>query len=59
VEEFKNSIRRAINDDPIRVLAEIYEQEMTRIREALDGPDLEDFLATCPNLPSLYPSMHR
>ena len=60
VEEFRTRVKENIEADPLRAVAIVYEEEMTRIKEQLgEGGDLEEFTALCPTLSALEPSMYR
>ena len=51
VEEFRTRVKENIEADPLRAVAIVYEEEMTRIKEQLgEGGDLEEFTALCPTL---------
>ena len=53
-------MKENIEADPLRAVAIVYEEEMTRIKEQLgEGGDLEEFTALCPTLSALEPSMYR
>ena len=47
-----------IEADPLRAVAKVYEEELTRIKEQL-GEGLDEFTAACPTLIALSPSMYR
>ena len=58
VEEFRMRVKENIEADPLRAVAKVYEEELTRIKEQL-GEGLDEFTAACPTLIALSPSMYR
>ena len=51
VEEFRKRVKENIEANPLRAVAIVYEEELTRIKEQLgEGGDLEEFTALCPTL---------
>ena len=59
VEEFRERCKVAVEEDPLRVVAEVYEEELSKIKIELGGDNLEDFTALCPTLSALSPSLYR
>ena len=58
VEEFRMRVKENIDADPLRAVAKVYEEELTRIKEHL-GEGRDEFTAACPTLLALSPSMYR
>ena len=50
IEECHNRIKEKIRDDPLCPVAGIYEEEMTNIKERLNGSDRDQFMLLMPNL---------
>ena len=58
VAEFRMRVKENIEADPLRAVAKVYEEELTRIKEQL-GEGLDEFIAACLTLIALSPSMYR
>ena len=59
VEEFRSRCKESVEADPLQPVAVVYEAELTRIKNDLEGNDLEEFTALCPTLQTLSPSLYR
>ena len=59
VEEFRLRCKEAVEEDPLRAVAVVYEEELTKIKTQLDDGNLEEFTALCPTLSALSPSLYR
>ena len=59
VEEFRLRCKEAVEEDPLRAVAVVYEEELTKIKIQLDEGNLEEFIALCPTLSALCPSLYR
>ena len=59
VEEFRLRCKESVEQDPLRAVAIVYEEELTKIKIQLDEGNLEEFIALCPTLSALYPSLYR
>jgi hypothetical protein len=52
-------MRNAIRSDPLRPVAEIYEEVFSDVKNNLDGTDKEEFVSLCPNFQSMEGSLYR
>ena len=59
VEEFRSRCKESVEEDPLEKVAVVYEAELTKIKSQLDAGNLEEFIALCPTLSALYPSLYR
>ena len=60
VEEFRWRCKEAVEADPLKAVAIVYEAELSKIKTQLAGTnDLEEFSALCPTLLSMSPSLYR
>merc|ERR1712037_1070285 len=58
VEEFRLRCKEVVEEDPLRAVAVVYEEELTKIKTQLDDGNLEEFTALCPTLSALSPSLY-
>ena len=63
VETFRFRCRESVEADPLRPVAMVYEEELSKIKAELadteSQADMEDFVAVCPTLLTMYPSLYR
>ena len=59
VEEFRRRCREAVEEDPLRAVAAVYEEELSKIKSQIDEGNLEEFTSLCPTLSALSPSLYR
>ena len=59
VQECCFTLKDEIREDPLRPVAQVYEQEVTNIQETLDGADRNEFIAMMPNLKSMERCLYR
>ena len=59
VEEFRRLARSAIEEDPLRPVAQVFEELYSRQKEQLEGSSREEFISMCPPLATLSRSLYR
>ena len=59
VEDLRIKVRDAIRIDPIRPVAQIYEELFSDLKNSLEGAPREEFISMCPPLSSMIPSLYR
>ena len=59
VEEFRLRCKESVEEDPLEKVAVVYEGVLTKIKSQHDAGNLEEFIALCPTLSALYPSLYR
>ena len=59
VEEMRRGLREAIHEDPIRPVAQHYEERVGLVKATLEGADREDFVAFCPTFRALERCLYR
>ena len=59
VETFRERCQELVEEDPLKPVAVVYEEQLTLIKSQLDDANLEEFLALCPTLSALSPSLYR
>ena len=60
VEEFRMRCKEAVEDDPLKAVAVVYESELAKIKSELgEGNDLDEFSSLCPSLLAFSPSLYR
>ena len=63
VETFRFRCRESVEADPLRPVAMVYEEELSKIKAELadteSQADIEDFMSLCPTLLAMCPSLYR
>ena len=59
VEELRSRMKNCIKEDPIRPVAQIYEEQYNSLKDGLDGADREEFISLCPNLHAMERNLYR
>ena len=49
VETFRERCQELVEEDPLKPVAVVYEEQLTLIKSQLDDANLEEFLALCPD----------
>ena len=60
VERFREICKEAVEDDPLKPVAVVYEEQLAKLKRDmnLDGSDLAEFEGLCPNFNALAPSLY-
>ena len=63
VESFRFRCRESVEANPLRPVAMVYEEELSKIKSQLADPesqnDMEDFVSLCPTLLAMSASLYR
>ena len=59
MEDLRIKIQDAIQKDPIRPVAQIYEEIFSELKNSLEGVPREEFISMCPPLSSMTSSLYR
>ena len=63
VETFRFRCQESVEADPLRPLAMVYEEKLSKIKAELadteSQADIEDFMSLCPTLLAMCPSLYR
>ena len=63
VETFRFRCRESVEADPLRPVAMVHEEELSKIKAELadteSQADMEDFVSVCPTLLTMCPSLYR
>ena len=63
VERFRFCCRESVEADPLRPVAMVYEEKLSKIKAELadteSRADMEDFVSVCPTILTMYPSLYR
>ena len=61
VERFRELCKEAVEADPLKPVAVVYEEELSKLKRMMDlqETDLAEFEGLCPNFHALAPSLYR
>ena len=59
MEDLRIKIQDAIQKDPIRPVAQIYEEIFSELKNSLEGVPRDEFISMCPPLCSMTSSLYR